>query len=99
MWFWNYQGHELWFETGQPVRFKVDEVRFRAPPEPLSKNNSAAAGARAGPGAFALPTTPLLEQPMLVVGQATEMGLGMLAWWHQEAADDTDESSQRHTQQ
>ena len=37
MWYWSYQDHELWFETGQPVRFKVEEVRFHAPLEPPRK--------------------------------------------------------------
>lgn len=81
MWYWSYQDHELWFETGQPVRFKVEEVRFHAPLEPPRKG---IAGMGAG---TALPATPLLEQPMLVVGQAADSGLGMLAWWHQEPDD------------
>lgn len=81
MWYWSYQDHELWFETGQEVRFKVEEVRFRAPLEPPKKGLAAAAAAAA------LPATPLLEQPMLVVGQAADSGLGMLAWWHQEPDD------------
>lgn len=81
MWYWSYQDHELWFETGQPVRFKVEEVRFHAPLEPPRKG---IAGMGAG---AALPATPLLEQPMLVVGQAADSGLGMLAWWHQEPDD------------
>lgn len=80
MWYWSYEDHELWFETGQEVRFKVEEVRFHAPLEPPKKGIAAAAAA-------ALPATPLLEQPMLVVGQAADSGLGMLAWWHQEPDD------------
>ena len=81
MWYWNYQDHELWFETGQEVRFKVEEVKFRAPPEPLRRGNPAD---KSGSGAFAQPTTPLFEQPMLVIGQAADSGLGMLSWWHQD---------------
>ena len=82
MWYWSYQDHELWFETGQPVRFKVEEVRFHAPLEPPKKGVPA--------GVAALPATPLLEQPMLVVGQAADSGLGMLAWWHQDPDDGDD---------
>ena len=81
MWYWNYQDHELWFEVGQEVRFKVEEVRFRAPLEPLKRGNGID---KTGMGAYTLPTTPLLEQPMLVIGQAADSGLGMLSWWHQD---------------
>ena len=73
----------MWFETDQEVRFKVEEVRFRAPPEPLKRGTVD----RTGYAAFSLPTTPLLEQPMLIVGQAADSGLGMLSWWHQDAED------------
>jgi len=90
MWYWNYQGHELWFETNQEIRFKVEEVRFRAPLEPLKRGNGSD---KTGFAAFALPTTPLLEQPMLVIGQAADSGLGMMSWWHQDTEDLESEDS------
>jgi len=77
IWYWEYQDHELWFESGQEVRFKVEDVKFRAPLEPLKKGNPGDKTA----SVYSQPTKPLLEQPMLVIGQAADSGLDLSTLW------------------
>jgi len=75
MWLWDYRGHSLYFEHNQEIRFRVEELRFHPPPRPQPPQLQQQSQQK---------TVSLAEQPMLIVGQASEAGLGMLSWWQQE---------------
>ena len=77
-------------ETGKEIRFKVEEIIFNAPsdrPDPKTSpppsNSMVISMAKTrSPQAMAMAATAdLNEQPMIVIGQAADNGLGMISWW------------------
>ncbi|PRW57257.1 DNA-directed RNA polymerase III subunit RPC8 [Chlorella sorokiniana] len=74
-WLWKVEGQDLFFEKGLPLRFKVQSVRFHAPPT-LAEQQEQAEKEEPVRGSKERPYVP-----MEVVGRADGDGLGMVHWY------------------
>lgn len=75
------EGQDLFFERGLPLRFKVQSVRFHAPPTLAEQQEQKDAGEPV------LGTKERPFVPMEVVGRADGDGLGMVHWYAADADD------------
>lgn len=75
------EGNDLYFEKGLPIRFKVQQIKFSAPPT-LADQNEDREKKEPVRGSQQRPHVPLL-----VVGRADGDGLGMTHWYSGEEED------------
>jgi DNA-directed RNA polymerase III subunit RPC8 len=96
LWVWKYQEHEMYFDLGEEIRFKVNSLLFhtmeqdsRAPKVDLTVKRPIATSAVAV-GASSdrqqqLQTQQqnkdLSELPMIIYGRLNQSGLGLTSWW------------------
>jgi DNA-directed RNA polymerase III subunit RPC8 len=79
LWVWTFEGHELYLDLQQNIRFRVEAVEF-AERDKLTPN--AKDLEKDGDNAIAAGTTIAdFRPPMRVVASIQEDGLGLTSWW------------------
>eukprot|EP00002_Diphylleia_rotans_P003167 TRINITY_DN12135_c0_g1_i1.p1 TRINITY_DN12135_c0_g1~~TRINITY_DN12135_c0_g1_i1.p1 ORF type:complete len:204 (+),score=40.48 TRINITY_DN12135_c0_g1_i1:95-706(+) len=75
LWVWNFQGHKLFMDVDEPVRLRVDQVKFLKPPASTRPSIKPDA-----------PKDTRIEQkqgvPMEIIASIRDDGLGLTAWWN-----------------
>lgn len=81
VWIWQMDGHDLYFEKGMPIRFKVQALKFHAAPTMLEQQSEREAD---------MPVLGTAENPYIpleVIAKADGDGLGMVHWFAIEGDD------------
>ncbi|KAK9815819.1 hypothetical protein WJX72_010172 [[Myrmecia] bisecta] len=76
LWFWKFDGNEMYMDLDEPIRFRVKDLKFKPTPLPAALKDAAAEDSL--PGTAANPFAP-----MEVIGEINEDGLGLLNWWQE----------------
>ncbi|KAG1675686.1 hypothetical protein FOA52_002395 [Chlamydomonas sp. UWO 241] len=74
LWVWKFDGNDMYMDLGEQVRFRVQALRFSAPPTP--QEQAAAQGDDRLIGTAARPFSSFE-----VVAEINGDGLGLLSWW------------------
>ncbi|PNH09607.1 DNA-directed RNA polymerase III subunit RPC8 [Tetrabaena socialis] len=74
LWVWKFEGNDMYLDLSEPIRFRVQAVRFASPPTPMQLQN--ATGDDKLLGTAAKPFSP-----MTVLGDINGDGLGLTSWW------------------
>lgn len=71
LWVWHYEGHELFMDSGEEIRFRVVDEQFvdTSPSGPEM------------PEAADVPD-PVKRTPYSLIASINEPGLGLLSWWN-----------------
>ncbi|KAG2485051.1 hypothetical protein HYH03_016149 [Edaphochlamys debaryana] len=74
LWVWKFDGNDMYMDLQEPIRFRVQSVKFNPTPTPQQLQN--ATGDDKLLGTAAKPFSP-----MEVIGDINGDGLGLTTWW------------------
>ncbi|GIL79729.1 hypothetical protein Vretimale_12372 [Volvox reticuliferus] len=74
LWVWKFDGNDMYMDLKEIIRFRVQSIKFSAPPTPLQLEN--ATGDDKLLGTAAKPFSP-----MVIMGDINGDGLGLTTWW------------------